>query len=154
MSQIRWMRPGDEDSIVQLVKTQLVPLSPRPGMRSSHLRRDIEKRLRRGATLVVSGAGQAQPIAFLHLEVRQDILFIDLLAVAPSAQNRNWGTELMRQAEVYGVRQGCTEAKVFVDDTNERGMRFYAKLGYSVVRHIRDAYCYELMKFLPVPWAY
>jgi GNAT superfamily N-acetyltransferase len=149
---IRWRQPGDDPGIVELVRTQLLPLSPRNTFRSGQLRQDISTRLGRGATMVVPRAGNSDPLAFLHLEVRKTTLFVDLLAVEPSAQNRHWGTELMNRAEQYGISQGCTEARLFVDDTNLRGLRFYGKLGYFAVRHIRDAGCYELFKTLAPSW--
>ncbi|WP_219640440.1 N-acetyltransferase [Cohnella sp. CFH 77786] len=150
---IRLRQPGDEEAIVDLVRTELVPLSPRPGMHGSRLRKEIDARLRRGVTLVASRTPRSEPFAFLHMEIRQRTLFVDLLAVSASAQNRRWGSMLMAAAEQYGASRGCTEARLFVDDTNERGLRFYAKLGYSAVRHISGAYCYELVKPLAARWS-
>jgi ribosomal protein S18 acetylase RimI-like enzyme len=155
---IRWFRRGDEDAIVRLVKEELVPLTQRPGMRDGRLRREIAERLRRGTTMVASRTAGSEPFAFVHLEVRQSVLFVDLLAVDSAEQNRRWGTRLMAEAERYGLARGCREARLFVDDTNERGIRFYAKLGYAGVRHLPDARCYELVKPLvppaAAPWAY
>jgi ribosomal protein S18 acetylase RimI-like enzyme len=143
---IRWRQPGDDSGIVDLVRTQLVPLSPRHHPRDSRLRQDVVTRLRRGATLVAAKDRRGSPFAFLHMEFRGTTLFIDLLAVDSSRQNRNWGTELMEMAEQYGKSKGCAEARLFVDDTNQRGLRFYHKLGYSVVRDLNSLHCYELYK--------
>jgi ribosomal protein S18 acetylase RimI-like enzyme len=143
---IRWRQPGDDSGIVDLVRTELVPLSPRNHPRDSRLRSDVLTRLRRGATLVASRNQRSEPFGLLHMEFRDRTLFIDLLAVQSSRQNRRWGSELMSQAEKYGRDKGCTEARLFVDDTNVRGLRFYDKLGYSVVRHIQQVQCFELVK--------
>ncbi len=143
---IRWRRPGDEASIVRLVQTQLLPISRFSGLRGRHLRRDISKRLKRGSTLVAAKSPQSEPFGFLHMEIRKPVLFIDLLAVDGAEQNRSWGTLMMGTAEIFGAGQGCTEVRLFVDDINGRGLRFYAKLGYSVVRHVPEASCYELRK--------
>jgi ribosomal protein S18 acetylase RimI-like enzyme len=149
---IRWKTPGDDSGIVDLVRTQLVPLSPRNHPRDGRLTQDVKTRLRRGATLVASKSRRGEPFGFLHMELRDDILFIDLLAVDSTLQNRHWGTELMQKAEQYGLAKGCTQARLFVDDTNHRGMRFYHKLGYSVVQHLKQLNCYELFKPLVPPY--
>lgn len=152
MRLIRWKKPGDERAIVGLVRTQLVPISPRPGLRGSRLRRELRPRLRRGATLVASRSARGEPFAFVHVELRSTTLFIDLLAVEPAEQNRRWGSTLLAAAERYGVENGCSESRLFVDENNERGLRFYAKHGYAVVRHIPQAACYELFKPLGASW--
>ncbi|WP_123041720.1 GNAT family N-acetyltransferase [Cohnella candidum] len=143
---IRWRRSGDEAAIVELVRTELVPLSRRPGMKGSRIREEIAERMRRGVTLVAAGSNRGEPIAFLHMEVRNETLFVDLLAVKASEQNRRWGSQLMEKGELYGISMGCKEVRLFVDDTNARGLRFYGKRGYYTVRHIPSAYCYELGK--------
>lgn len=152
MPLIRWKRAGDERAIVGLVRTQLVPLSPRPGLGGSRLRRELLPRLRRGHTLVASRTAKSAPFAFVHLELRSATLFVDLLAVDPVEQNRRWGSTLMATAERYGMENGCSESRLFVDEQNERGMRFYARHGYTVVRHIPKAACYEMFKPLTHAW--
>jgi len=149
---IRWKRAGDERAIVGLVRTQLVPISPRPGLHGSRLRRELLPRLRRGYTLVASRTAKSAPFAFVHAELRSATLFIDLLAVDPAEQNRRWGSALMDAAERYGMENGCSESRLFVDEQNERGMRFYARHGYTVVRHIPKAACYEIFKPLTQAW--
>ncbi|WP_276354782.1 GNAT family N-acetyltransferase [Cohnella caldifontis] len=153
MPLIRWRQRGDEEAIFRLVKTELVPLSSRPGMRDGRLRREIAERLRRGMTFVASRSAGSEPFAFVHMELHRNILFIDLLAVDSAEQNHRWGTRLMAEAERFGLSRGCREARLFVDDTNVRGLRFYTKLGYAGVRHIPSAKCYELAKPLAAPTA-
>ncbi|TJY40969.1 GNAT family N-acetyltransferase [Cohnella pontilimi] len=145
---IRWMQPGDVPGIVDLVRTELVPLSTRSHPRDSRLYTDVRTRLRRGETLVASDGRKSGPFAFIHMEFRGSTMYIDMLAVHSGSQHRSWGTELMNRAEKYGLSKGCIESRLFVDDTNYRGMRFYEKLGYSVVRDIKELKCYEMYKSL------
>lgn len=149
---IRWRKSADDDAIVELVRTQLVPISPWHHPRDGRLRTDITRRLRRGPTLVASRSRHSDPFAFLHMELRQTKLFIDLLAVDSSYQNRQWGTELMIRAEEYGRRKGCTIACVYVDETNVRGLRFYQRLGYRSINHIKQLKVIELAKQLTPVW--
>jgi ribosomal protein S18 acetylase RimI-like enzyme len=143
---IRWKHDGDQDGIVQLVRTQLVPVSPWQHPRDGRLRSEVEQRLRRGATLVISQSKRSRPLAFLHMQFIEQTLFIDLLAVDTQYQNRRWGSELMSRAENYGRKKGCTVARLFVDEGNARAHRFYERLGYTTMGHIKALKCYELSK--------
>ncbi|MCC3374968.1 N-acetyltransferase [Cohnella sp. REN36] len=143
---IRWRRRGDLSSIVRLVRKELIPLSPHQHPRDRRLTDDIKRRLTRGVTLVVANARGGDPIAFLHLEVQQETLFIDLLAVDAGYQGRHLGSELMRQAEAYGRNHGCTRARLFVDEGNDKGQAFYRRLGYTVKEYWAAYNCYELVK--------
>jgi ribosomal protein S18 acetylase RimI-like enzyme len=80
------------------------------------------------------------------MEFKGPALFIDLLAVDSSVQNKNWGTELMTRAETYGRRKGCTFSQVLVDEGNTRALRFYHRLGYHTVRAIQQLKVIELAK--------
>jgi ribosomal protein S18 acetylase RimI-like enzyme len=149
---IRWMRPRDMRGIVRLVRTQLVPVSPWHHPRDSRLHSEIASRLREGCTLVASNRRSEEPFAFLHLVVQDSVLFIDLLAVDTSKQNRHWGTELMARAEEYGVKKGCRKAMLFVDEENDRAHRFYNRLGYTTIKHVSSLRCYRLEKPLGRWW--
>jgi ribosomal protein S18 acetylase RimI-like enzyme len=80
------------------------------------------------------------------MEFRGTILFIDLLAVESTEQNRHWGSELMTRAETYGRKKGCTLSHLFVDEGNTRAIRFYHRRGYRPVRAIQNLRVIELAK--------
>ncbi len=145
---IRWKQQGDTKGIVELVRKQLVPLSPWQHPRDARLRLEVVRRLRRGPTFVVSRTRQSPPFGFVHLEVRGSVLFVDLLAVDARHQNRQWGTELMRRAESYGRKKGCTVAYLFVDEGNARGIRFYRRLGYQSLAYVEALKAYHMHKSL------
>ncbi len=143
---IRWRHQGDDKGIVKLVRTQLVPLSPWQHPRDRRLHYDITRRLRRGATLVAALSGRSAPFGFVHMEFRGTTLFIDLLAVDPSEQNKHWGTELMNRAELYGRKKGCTMSHLFVDEGNTRALHFYHRLGYYTLQTFQTFKVIELAK--------
>jgi len=145
---IRWRRIRDDKAIVELVRTQLVPISPWQHPRDGRLHADIVKRLRKGATLVASKTDRSPPLGFLHMEFRHPKLFIDLLAVDSRHQNKKFGTALMQRAEIYGRSQGCVASHVFVDDHNYRALRFYRRLGYDTLSVIPSLKVVELVKSL------
>jgi GNAT superfamily N-acetyltransferase len=145
---IRWRQSRDDKGIVELVRTQLVPISPWQHPRDSQLHSEIIRRIRKGTTLVVAGSRRDAPIGFLHMEFRNQTLIIDLLAVNPKYQNRQWGTELMLRAEEYGRKKGCALSRIFVDEDNIRALRFYHRLGYLTLRAIQALKVIELVKVL------
>ncbi|RUS45456.1 N-acetyltransferase [Cohnella sp. AR92] len=147
---IRWKQPRDIKGIVKLVRTQLVPKSPWQHPRDGRLHSEIVDRLRKGATLVASRSRSEEPFGFLHLIVQDKVLFIDLLAVDPTHQNRRWGTELMSRAEEYGRKKGCIKSILYVDKDNAKAQRFYSKLGYSNAQYVEALVCYRMEKKLDI----
>src|SRR5690606_2234251 len=129
------------------------PISPRPGLVGARLRREVLPRLKRGETLVASQTPRGKPFGFIHLIFRPSVMIVDLLAVAQKQQNRRWGSALLAAAEQYGSEQGCRESRLYVDSVNERGIRFYLRNGYSSVRYLKEADCYEMVKPLAAPWS-
>ncbi|WP_256760772.1 N-acetyltransferase [Cohnella sp. WQ 127256] len=145
---IRWRQPRDDNGIVELIRTQLVPISPWQHPGDSKLRNEITQRLRRGATLVVADSRRRSPIAFLHMEFHNKTVLIDLLAVHSRYQNKHWGSELMQRAEKYARKKGYTMSHVFVDEDNIRALKFYLRLGYNILQSIPPLKVIELTKSL------
>ncbi|QJD87511.1 GNAT family N-acetyltransferase [Cohnella herbarum] len=145
---IRWRQPRDDKGIVELVRTQLIPISPWQHPRGNRLHYEITRRIRKGATLVVAQSAKSSPIGFLHLEFRSKALFIDLLAVDSRYQSKQWGTALMLRAEQYALKKGYIVSHVFVDEDNVRAIRFYQKLGYYPLRALQALKVIELAKHL------
>ncbi|ANA79100.1 GCN5-related N-acetyltransferase [Paenibacillus vortex V453] len=144
---IRYRKPGQDDPMIQqLIESQLVPLSHMTKKELDTIRKDIPSRLRRGVTLVASNSDHEKVIAFIHFMMHGELLYIDMLAVAPTAQRKRWGIRLMEHAERFAVSRGCKRAKVMVDIGNQTGLNFYRKLGYTVTRIIEPSQCYELEK--------
>lgn len=144
---IRYRKPEQDDPmILQLIESQLVPLSHMTKKELDIIRKDIPSRLRRGVTLVASPQDNDKTIAFIHFMMHGELLYIDMLAVASTAQRRRWGVRLMEHAERFAVSRGCKRAKVMVDIGNQTGLNFYRKLGYTVTRIIEPSRCYELEK--------
>lgn len=144
---IRWLKRGDRSAIVRIVRLELIPLSPHPHPTGRKLHKEMETRLKQGSTLVAEEAGRV--CAFLHLIIQQQTLFVDLLAVESSRQSKGFGSKLMMRAENHAVGVGCRRAVLYVDRGNDRGLRFYERLGYSVIAYHESLKCYEMLKWLP-----
>lgn len=141
---IRWLKRGDQSAVVRIVRKELIPLSPHPHPEGRKLRKEIEMRLRQGSTLIAEEANQV--CAFLHLIIQQQTLFVDLLAVDRTWQSKGYGSKLMVRAEQHAIGVGCRRAALYVDRGNDRGIRFYERLGYSVVAYHESLLCYEMVK--------
>ncbi|MFI2856414.1 GNAT family N-acetyltransferase [Paenibacillus sp. JSM ZJ436] len=144
---IRYRHPGlDDPAIVQLIETQLVPLTHLKPKEVEVIRKDMPARLRRGVTFVACRDSGEAPVGFIHFMLHGELMYIDMLAVAPAAQRRRFGAALMEQAEGFARSRGCRLAKVMVDAGNRKGLRFYHKLGYQIIRTHSTSHCYELEK--------
>jgi ribosomal protein S18 acetylase RimI-like enzyme len=144
---IRSRTPRDDRAILELVRNELVPRSSLPAPSPARLRREMARRFGRGATFVAVRP-EGSVAGFVHVEVRDATLYVDLLAVAPADRNRGWGRALMQHAERYGLARGCRQARLFVDEGNIPAQRFYWRLGYWPVRRVKPLHCIEMVKWL------
>jgi ribosomal protein S18 acetylase RimI-like enzyme len=79
--------------------------------------------------------------AVLTLYPRDDHLFIDNVAVHPSAQGRGLGRALMSFAEEEAARLGFTRISLFTHEVMTENQAIYARLGYvEVERRTEDGY--------------
>lgn len=144
---IRYRRPKQDDAVImQLIESQLVPLSHMNKIQLDEVRKELPRRMSRGVTLIASSTYEGNPAGFVHFMLHGDLLYIDMLAVAPESQRKRWGNMLMVQAEKFAVSRGCKRSKVMVDSGNTSGMSFYHKLAYSTVKYHTKNQCYELEK--------
>ncbi|BFH64668.1 GNAT family N-acetyltransferase [Paenibacillus azoreducens] len=146
---IRYRRPKQDDAFInRLIDSQLVPLSHLSPAQLEAVRKDIPKRLGRGITLIACQRYEDNPLGFVHFILHGDLLYIDMLAVAPESQRKRWGNLLMAHAEKFAASRGCTRSKVMVDAGNASGLSFYRKLGYIAVRYHAQSQCHELERTL------
>lgn len=144
---IRYRRPKQDDTVIlDLIEKQLVPLSHLPQTVINQVRKDLPRRLGQGVTLVACPDYESDPLGFVHFMLHGDLLYIDMLAVAPAARRKHWGNMLMDRAERFALSRGCQRAKVAVDTGNTVGISFYQKMGYRVARYQAQNYCYEFEK--------
>jgi ribosomal protein S18 acetylase RimI-like enzyme len=146
---IRYRRPKQDDPVIlDLIEKQLVPLSHMPKKVISQVRKDLPRRMGQGVTLVACPDSESDLVGFVHFMLHGELLYIDMLAIAPSARRKRWGNLLMDRAERFALSRGCQRAKLSVDTGNTAGLTFYRKLGYNVTRYHTQSYCYEMEKQL------
>jgi ribosomal protein S18 acetylase RimI-like enzyme len=145
---IRLRAPSIDDlHLYRLIVKQLLPKAQktRPDLRLG--KKTAILRLSKSKVFVSARRGRP-PFGFISLKLKRKVLFIDLLAVDASDVNRGWGSLLMAAGERYGKRNGCTEARVFVDQTNEHAIQFYIKKGYEIKDYVAVVDCYLMQKDL------
>ncbi len=89
-------------------------------------------------------------IAFLSVELHReekDYIYLDDLSVTASRRNSGIGTQLMLAAESYAGELGVPAVLLHADKSNTSAIRFYERLGYSVLRD--DGTRYLLYKDFP-----
>ncbi|WP_309123456.1 GNAT family N-acetyltransferase [Paenibacillus sp.] len=145
---IRGRRPASDDNpILRLIRQELIPLNP-PHLRPRWSKREILRRVDRGTTFVwvPDGKPYAPAAGFLTAVVRGDELFVDMLAMDRAFQGSGAGGELLRRAEKHGVDRGCRVMRLYVNDDNARGIRFYRKHGMAPVWYESGIQSYVMEK--------
>jgi GNAT superfamily N-acetyltransferase len=92
--------------------------------------------------IALTGRAEWYPVAFFLKGEKGEVLggllgniwaswlHVGTLGVAAPMRGRGLGRELMKQAELYAVERGCTNA--FLDTFSFQKRPFYEKLGYHV----------------------
>ncbi|XEC93681.1 GNAT family N-acetyltransferase [Paenibacillus tarimensis] len=149
---IRPSRPQrDNKEIIRLIRTELIPLSHTANPNDKQTIRELPRRLSEGTTFVAANNKWSSPYGFVHLGVKKDSLFIDMLAVDASHQGKRIGQSLMKHAEDYGLKHKCNHAFLFVDEGNSRAHLFYTRLGYYSVKYYPNFRFFEMHKRLAAP---
>jgi ribosomal protein S18 acetylase RimI-like enzyme len=137
----------DDLHLYRLIVKQLLPKAQKAQPELRLGRKAAMLRLTKSKVFVSVRQGRP-PFGFISLIIKQHILLIDLLAVDARDVNRGWGSMLMAAGERYGKNSGCTQARVFVDQTNEQAMKFYMKKGFEIMDYIGVVDCYLMQKEL------
>lgn len=144
---IRRRRPVlDDQAILHLIRTELIPISSQPDSRMS--RNDYVKRMKRGRTYVWRPRGMRCQ-GFIHLLYMEPIVWIDLLAVHPRTRGRGIGSSLLGIAEQYARFHKAASLSLYVDMANSKATRFYERNGYAITAYIPHTKCYRMEKRLP-----
>ncbi|GKU75909.1 GNAT family N-acetyltransferase [Paenibacillus sp. L3-i20] len=136
----------DDNELVRLVRTELIPMSYTTRPHDAHTIGEIPKQFRRGVTYVATRSKFGPPVAFVHFEVIEATLSVDMLVTHPEHRGFRFGTTLMAHAEAYGRAHHCHIVRLLIDRINTRAQHFYHKLGYQTVQFYPDLQCYELQK--------
>lgn len=145
---IRKRMAQDNATIFRLIEQELVPLSHLSVQEMDQIRKELPRRLNRGITFVACRPGHAQVVGFIHVMLHGELLYIDLIAISSAHQGKHYGKKLLEHAEQYGRIRRCKRVKVMVDEDNIRGIHFYLRHQYQILRYVALSRCHELEKSL------
>ena len=68
-------------------------------------------------------------------ELQPDHLFVENVAVLPTAQGHGVGTALLAAAEDHAVRCGLQEVRLYTNEAMTENLAFYPRRGYAEIGH-------------------
>jgi GNAT superfamily N-acetyltransferase len=138
----------DDRTIHRMIIKELMPYTLRSFPKVTLPLSKASERLSHGITKVAVTSMLRKPYGFITYFVKDNKLFIDMLAVHSLHQGKGIGQQLLNDAFAYGQQKGCDKAMVYVDKLNEGAQRFYVRNGYRFVKLDTAIQCYLLEKDL------
>jgi GNAT superfamily N-acetyltransferase len=134
---VRRANTGDAAALVPLV-AQYWQFEGFNACQPAAIRAPLERLLSSPALGTVLVAAEArQLLGYLtlvfvfSLEHRGMTAEIDEFFVVPDHRACGVGSQLLREAEMESLRQGCTNVSLQISRSNQRGREFYRRHGYS-----------------------
>jgi ribosomal protein S18 acetylase RimI-like enzyme len=137
MTEIRLATPSDLPAIRAVIDAAYTRYLTRMDKKPAPMLRDYAPSVQAGTTWVVGS-----PVtAVLTLYPREDLLYVENVAVAPSAQGRGLGRALMEFAEQEAARRGLDRMALVTHEVMTENQAIYARLGYAEIeRRAEDGY--------------
>jgi ribosomal-protein-alanine N-acetyltransferase len=86
-----------------------------------------------GATITMVLEEDGDPIGYYSIEVLNSFHFISSIQVRKDRQGRGLGRTMMREIEATVLDEGTEGVELYVQETNDKAMEFYASLGYRTI---------------------
>jgi GNAT superfamily N-acetyltransferase len=121
-------------AVIHAAYTRYLPRMDKP---PAPMLRDYGPSVEAGTTWVTGS-----PVtAVLTLYPREDHLYVENIAVDPSAQGRGLGRALMEFAEQEAARRGLRRMALVTHEAMTENQAIYARLGYvEIERRVEDGY--------------
>lgn len=126
---IRAAGRGDVDCVVRLVADAYQPYVGRIGRRPAPLDADYEALVAAGKVWVATRCGDL--VGVMVLEQRADHLFIENVAVAPSAQGEGIGGQLLAFAEDQARAAGLRGLRLYTNERMVENLAYYPRRGFA-----------------------
>jgi GNAT superfamily N-acetyltransferase len=122
--------PGDAPALRALVRSAYAKWVPLIGREPKPMTADYDKAVRDHLVFVVEAPGRLD--AAIELIPAPDHLLVENVAVAPTAQGRGLGTQLMDVAERVARDLGLKELRLYTNAKFAENIGLYEKLGYAI----------------------
>lgn len=120
---------GDAQSVRRLVDLAFTPYIPRVGGRPVPMEADYDALVAEGRCWVAVAAGRI--VGMIHLEIADDHLEVETLAVAPDAQGRGVGGRLLDFAEQRARALGRPELRLCTHEAMTENLAYYPRRGFA-----------------------
>ena len=130
---------GDVPAIEALVREAYAMYVPRIGREPAPVTADHAGLVAAGRTSVVEADGEIAGV--IVLIPGGDHLLVENVAVAPNAQGRGLGRELMAFAERRAAELGMAELRLYTNQLMTENLALYPALGYAETgRRVEDGF--------------
>ena len=85
-----------------------------------------------GAVMLLAVDAGGELLGSFHAQVKGPVVYLSMLAVAPTLQTRGVGRFLLEAAEDYGRQHGCTLSKMTVISVRAELIAYYERRGYHL----------------------
>ncbi|MBN9315796.1 MAG: GNAT family N-acetyltransferase [Devosia sp.] len=127
---VRPATPGDAAAIRDLVLAAYAKWVPLIGREPRPMSADYDASVREHEfDLVLEGE---RLVGLIEMVLRDDHLWIENVAVSPSAQGRGIGRQLLARAEDRARRAGRTETRLLTNGAFAANISLYERVGYVV----------------------
>ena len=83
-----------------------------------------------GAAMLLAQNEAGELLGSFHVQVKGELVYLSMLAVAPAGQARGVGKFLLKAAEDYGRQHGCTRSRMTVISVRTELIAYYERRGY------------------------
>jgi ribosomal protein S18 acetylase RimI-like enzyme len=132
------LRPADTqeaDAILALVRDAYGRWVERFGREPSPMHDDYARRIADGQVWVKEAEGEL--VGLVVLKDGPEALLIPNIAVAPAAQGKGYGRQLIAFAEAEARRRGYGEVRLFVNALMVENVALYQHLGFSQIGRVQ-----------------
>ena len=133
------IRPADAsetEAIGALVHAAYGRWIERFGRDPSPMHDDYARRIADGQVWVLAAEGEV--VGLIVLKDGPEAMLIPNVAVAPAAQGKGYGRQLIAFAEEEATRRGYREVRLFVNALMVENVTLYRHLGFVEVERIED----------------
>jgi GNAT superfamily N-acetyltransferase len=92
----------------------------------------LEMLARPGAAMLLCQNEAGELLGSFHAQVRGELVYLSMLAVAPTGQARGVGKFLLQAAEDYGRQHGCILSRMTVISVRTELIAYYERRGYHL----------------------
>ena len=85
-----------------------------------------------GTVMLLAVDAGGELLGSFHAQVKGPVVYLSMLAVAPTLQTRGVGRFLLEAAEDYGRQHGCTLSKMTVISVRAELIAYYERRGYHL----------------------